>query len=59
MKRYRAILMALMSLGLAMVKESRTCGTPRVPVASRQTLNRVFWSRYDQTIRGSNEFRQN
>ena len=51
MTKYRAILMALMSLGLAMVKESRTCGTPRVPVASRQNLNRVFWSRYDQTIK--------
>ena len=51
MTKYRAILMALMSLGLAVAKESRTCGTPRVPVTSRQNLNRVFWSRYDQTIK--------
>ena len=53
MRQYRAILMALMSLGVAMLKEYRSCGMSKVPVASRQNLNRVFWSRYDQTMRGS------
>mgnify|MGYP003132830056 CR=1 FL=1 len=51
MRRYRAILMALMSLGLAVARESRTCGAPRVPVTSRQSLNRVFWTKYDQSIK--------
>ncbi len=52
MRRYRAILMALMSLKyLAVARESRTCGAPRVPVTSRQSLNRVFWTKYDQSIK--------
>ena len=51
MRSYRAILMALMSLGLAVARESRTCGAPRVPVTSRQSLNRVFWTKYDQSIK--------